>query len=72
MQYDLHLDHLWCEPAGLKGMFFVDEFDSDDWLVCVYGDGSADGSVCALADGFADETEGEIRGEGRDLTLYTC
>lgn len=53
-------------------MFFVDEFDSDDWLVCVYGDGSADGSVCALADGFADETEGEIRGEGRDLTLYTC
>jgi len=72
MQYDLHLDHLGREPACLKGMFFVDEFDSDDWLGCVYGDGSADGSVCALTNGFADETEGEVRREGRNLTLCGC
>lgn len=69
VQDDLHLDHLGREPTGFEGMFFVDEFDSDDRLGCVYGYGFADGSVCALADGFAHEAEREIGWEGSDLTL---
>lgn len=50
-------------------MFLVDEFDCDDGFGRVDGDGFANGCVCALADGFADEAEGEVRGKRGDLAL---
>lgn len=57
---DLHLDLLRREAALPKGMFFVDELDRDDgfWRIDRYG--FADGGVCALTDGFADEPKGKV------------
>jgi hypothetical protein len=53
-------------------MLLVDELDCDDGLGRIDGDGFADGGVCALADGFADEAEGEVCGERSDLALHNC
>lgn len=53
-------------------MFLVDEFYCDDGFGRVGGHGFADGCVCALADGFADEAEGKVRGERSDLALCGC
>jgi hypothetical protein len=72
VQDDLHFNLLRREPTRLIGMLLVNELDSDDWLWCVHGYSFADGSVCALADGLADKSEGEIRGERRDLALLGC
>jgi hypothetical protein len=72
VQDDLHLDLPGREAALLKGMFLVYEFDGDDGLGCIYGYGFADGSVGALADCFADEAEGQVCGQGSDLTLCSC
>jgi hypothetical protein len=62
VQHDLHLDLLGREAALLKGMFLIDEFDGDDGLGRIDGYGFADGGVCALADCFAYEAEGEVCG----------
>jgi hypothetical protein len=69
VQSDLHIDLLRGEPAMLKGVFFVDKLDGNDRFLCIDGDGFADRGVGALTDGFADEAEGKVRGEGSDLTL---
>ena len=53
-------------------MFLVDKLDRDDGFGRVDGYGFADGCVCALADGFADEAEGKVRGQRGDLTLRDC
>jgi hypothetical protein len=66
------LDLLGCEATLFKGMFFVDELYSNDRFRRIYGDGFADGSVCALADGFADKAEGKVRRKRGDLTLCRC
>jgi hypothetical protein len=72
VQDNLHFDLLGREATLLKGMFLVDEFDGDDGLGRIDGYGFADRSVCALADCFADEAEGEVRGQRSDLTLCSC
>lgn len=69
MEDDFHLYLFRREAALSKGMFFVDELDRDDGLRRTDRYGFADGGVCALADGFADEAEGKVRGQGGDLTL---
>jgi hypothetical protein len=50
-------------------MFFVDELDRDDGFGRVQWSGFADRGVCALADGFADQAERKVCGEGRNLAL---
>lgn len=69
MEDDFHLDLLGREAAMLECVVFVDELYGDDGLGRIDGRGFADGSVGALADGFADEAEGEVGGKGSDLTL---
>lgn len=69
MEDDFHLDHFGREATLSKGMFFIDEFDRDDRFRRIDRYGFADGGVCALTDGFADKTEGEVGGERSDLTL---
>jgi hypothetical protein len=72
VQDNFHLDLLGREAAMLECVLLVDELYGDDGLGRVDGCGFADGSVCALADGLADKSEGEIRGERRDLALLGC
>ena len=59
---DFHLDLLGAEAPLPEGMFLVDEFDRDDGFRRVDGYGFADGCVCALTDGFADEAERKVCG----------
>jgi len=61
VQDDLHLNLLGRKAAMLESVLLVDELDSDDGLGRIYGCGFADGGICALADGFAYEAEGEVR-----------
>ena len=69
---DLHLDLFRRKATLPKGMFFVNEFDRDDGFRRIDWYGFADGCVCALTDGFADETEGKVRGKRSDLALCNC
>lgn len=57
VQDNLHLYLLRREAALFECMILVDEFDGDNGFGSVVRDGFADGGICPLSDGFADESE---------------